>query len=155
MSAPRHDAYAVRRVNFAFGRRLRFGDWGHDRVVRLVDGGRVRLEGGMHWRVVAGSVGRLGGDLEHHTLRSLEQYLPKLDDYARRGARDALAAGRRAPGAAIAARPAWRFVRAYVLRFGFLDGVAGLVVAGLAAGGAFLKLARVWEAGATKGVRPS
>jgi hypothetical protein len=51
----------------------------------------------------------------------------------------------------VGARPLWRFLRAYVLRLGFLDGVPGLVVAALGAGGTFLKWALAWEAGATAG----
>jgi glycosyltransferase involved in cell wall biosynthesis len=144
---PRHPAYAVLRRNVAFGRALRFGDWGGDRVVRLVDRRRVLLEGGMHWRVLASTTGRLRGTLTHHTLRSLDQYLPKLLDYARRGAVET--AGRRVAGVTIGGRPLWRFVRAYVVRLGFLDGVPGLIVAGLSAVGTLLKWALVWERGVT------
>lgn len=140
-----HAAYSVARRNLAFGRRLRFGDWGGDRVTRLVDRRRIALAGGMHWRVEAASVGRLPGVLLHDTLRSLDQYLPKLHDYARRGAEDALARGATSGPVTIAARCAWRFVRAYLLRLGVLDGGAGLVVAGLGAYGAFLKWTRVWQ----------
>lgn len=149
-----HPAYSVARRNLAFGRALRFGDWGGDRVTRLIDRRRVTLAGGMHWRVEAHSIGRLPGVLLHDTLRSLEQYLPKLDDYARRGAADALARGARCGPATAAARAAWRFVRAYALRLGVLDGGPGLVVAGLGAWGAFLKWTRVWRGATDAAPRP-
>lgn len=149
-----HPAYSVARRNLAFGRALRFGDWGGDRVTRLLDRRRVSLVGGMHWRVEAASVGRLRGVLLHDTLRSLDQYLPKLHDYARRGAEDALARGASSGPVTIAARTTWRFVRAYLLRLGFLDGAAGLVVAGLGAYGAFVKWTRVWQGTTERRVRP-
>ena len=152
LRSPQHPAFAVARANMAFDRRLRFGDWGGDRVTRLVDRRRVRLDGAMHPRVVTPSVGRLAGHLEHHTLRSLAQYLPKTYAYAMRGATGLVAAGRRAGPLTAVARAEWRFVRAYFLRLGFLDGMPGLVVAILAAHGTFLKWAAVWEA--TAACRP-
>jgi glycosyltransferase involved in cell wall biosynthesis len=152
LAAPRHAAYAVRRANYAFGRRLRFGDWGGDRVTRLVDRRAVRLDGGMHTRVRAASTGRLAGLVEHHTLRSLDHYLPKLHAYARHGAAELVARGVRAGLPAAISRAEWRFLRAYFIRLGVLDGMPGLVVAILAAHGTFLKWAAVWEA--TAGRRP-
>jgi glycosyltransferase involved in cell wall biosynthesis len=145
--APGVSAYAVRRVNFAFGRRVRFGDWGRDEIVRLVDRTKARFaERSVHGAVVAPSFGRLAETLEHHTLRSLSQYLPKLHDYALRGAADLVAEGRRAGPLRVLAHAEWRFVRSFVLRLGFLDGGTGFVVAVLGAYGTFLKWAGVWEA---------
>ena len=146
IAAPTAAAYAVQRRNYAFGRCLRFGDWGADRVVRLLDRRRARFaERAVHGIVQAPSVGRLEGAIEHHTLRSLEQYAPKLRDYAHRGAADLIAAGRRSSAAVVLVRPVWRFLRAYLFRLGLLDGGPGLVVALLAAHGTFLKWALVWE----------
>ena len=141
----RHPAYACRRANLAFGRRLRFGDWGRDRVIRLFDRRRATIAGGMHWTVRADSVGLLPGVLEHDTLVDLASYLPKLQAYAAADADGLVAAGRGAGALTAPARAAWRFVRAALLRGGALDGAAGLLVAGLAAWGTFLKWSLVWE----------
>jgi glycosyltransferase involved in cell wall biosynthesis len=146
LAAPAHAAYSLKRTNLAFGRPMRFGDWGADWIVRLFNRRRVRFsQPAVHGAVIAPSVGRLAGTLEHHTLQSLAQYMPKLHDYAERGAADLIAAGRRASIVGAAARAEWRFVRSFVVRLGFLDGGAGLVVAVLGAYGTFLKWAAVWE----------
>ena len=146
VAAPSCPAYAVRRANVAFGRRLRFGDWGRDRVVRLFDRRRATIEGGMHWTVRAAAVGRLVGVLEHETLRDLATYLPKVHGYAAAGAAELTAAGRRAGALTAPVRAVWRFIRAAVLRLGVFDGGAGLIVAGLAAWGTFVKWSLVWQA---------
>jgi glycosyltransferase involved in cell wall biosynthesis len=146
IAAPAHPAYAIKRTNLAFGRPVRFGDWGADRVVRLFDRRHARFaERAVHGAVTAASVGRLAGTLEHNTLRSLAQYLPKLHDYALLGAGELVAGGRRATVLGAAARAEWRFVRSFVLRLGFLDGGAGFVVAALMAYGTLLKWTAVWE----------
>ena len=147
LAAPSCTAYAVRRINFAFGRRVRFGDWGGDVIVRLLDRTQARfVKRAVHGAVSAPLVGRLSGALEHDTLRSLSQYLPKLDEYALRGAADLIAEGRRAGPLKVLAHAEWRFVRSFVLRLGFLDGGTGFMVAVLVAYGTFLKWAAVWEA---------
>jgi len=146
VAAPRHPAYAFRRANWAFGRRLRFGDWGRDRVVRLFDRRRAAIEGGMHWRVATASIGLLSGVLGHDSLRDLASYLPRLHAYAAADAAELRTAGRRAGALTASSRALWRFVRAALLRGGALDGGAGLIVAGLAAWGTFVKWSLVWEA---------
>ena len=143
---PHHDAYAVRRANHAFGRRMRFGEWGRDKVVRLLDRERARFsELSVHGAVHAASVGRLAGDLHHDTLRSLAQYLPKLHDYAERGAADLVAADRRATVVKAIAHAKWRFARGFLLRLGVLDGPAGWAVAILMAYGTYLKWLAAWD----------
>lgn len=137
------DAFAVRRVNWALGRPVRFGDWGWDWVVRVVRRGVRFEERAVHGVPVVGRVGKLPGHLEHLTFRSFQQYLPKVVDYALRGARQAVAEGTRCGVLKAVARAEWRFVRSYVLRLGFLDGRVGLILAVLAAYGTFLKWAAV------------
>jgi glycosyltransferase involved in cell wall biosynthesis len=142
---PRFPAYAVRRRNWALGRKVRFGDWGFDWVVRLVRR-EVRFEPrAVHGVAQVSRFGRLAGELQHLTFRSFPQYLPKVVDYALRGARQALAEGKRCSLPMAVARAEWRFLRSFVLRLGFLDGHVGLVLAVLAAYGTFLKWAAVWS----------
>jgi hypothetical protein len=55
------------------------------------------------------------------------------------------ARGRRHPLAHLVFNPPGRFLRMYLLKAGFLDGQAGLVLAGLSAFYVFLKYAKLWE----------
>jgi hypothetical protein len=83
--------------------------------------------------------------LVHHTFRSFDHYLEKLDRYARWGAEDLRRSGRRAGFFQIAFRPPARFLRSYLLEAGFRDGAHGLILCGLQAYGVFLKWTRLWE----------
>jgi len=149
------DAFSVARHNFAFGRRLHWGDWGGDRIVRLLRRGRAAFEPrAVHGAVSAASVGRLRGALEHHTLRSLEQYLPKLEDYARRGAADLAAARRVATPVRAFAHAGWRLLRGGVVRLGWLDGWPGVTAAAVSAWGTWLKWMLAWEAATADQRRP-
>lgn len=53
--------------------------------------------------------------------------------------------GRRAGGVQLLLRPIGRFVRMYILRFGFLEGAHGVVLSLLGAFTVYLKYARLWE----------
>jgi len=53
--------------------------------------------------------------------------------------------GRRAHAGHLLVHPPAAFLRSFVLRRGFLDGSAGLLVSILSAGAVFLKFAKLWE----------
>ena len=144
---PGADHYFLRRDNVFLDRVMRHSGWGRDRLVRLVRRGAVRYpEQRVHADMTtSGPAPTLRSPLLHYTFRSFGQYLEKLHRYAEWGAADLYRKGERAGFAQIALRPAWRFVRMYLLEAGFCDGQHGLVLCGLQAYGVFLKWARLWE----------
>jgi glycosyltransferase involved in cell wall biosynthesis len=147
--------FALRRENVFLDRVIRHAGWGHDRVVRLVRKGTVRYpEMRVHAEIRRPGIRTLSVPMRHLTFRSLAHYAEKMQAFARRSAADLTAAGRRATLADLALRPAWRFVRQYVIQGGFLDGVPGLILCAFQSYGTFLKWAFVREAqrpGGSKG----
>ncbi len=141
--------YEVARRTLYLGRFLRRGGWYPGRKLRLFDRTRARWGGiDPHDRVVCdGAVGRLSGDLVHFTYRDLDHHVATLNGYT---ATAALEKRRRGAGAGAALlgmllRPPARFLKMYLLRGGFLDGVAGLTAAVVASFYVFLKYAKLWE----------
>jgi hypothetical protein len=67
-----------------------------------------------------------------------------MDQYARWGAEDLYQRGRRAGAADLVLRPAWRFVKAYLVGGAMFDGRFGLVTSLLGAQTAFLKYSHLW-----------
>jgi glycosyltransferase involved in cell wall biosynthesis len=131
-----HAGWSVPRMTDYFGRFLRHGNAYPDRLVRLFDrrrGGWVGREIHEHTEV-AGSVGRLRGRLLHYSYRSLTDHEQRMLRYAELVAQSMHAEGRRGRLAAVILHPAWRFLRGYVLRLGFLDGWRGLAFALVEAG---------------------
>ena len=139
--------YRFARATEYFGAFLRHGNAYPDRVLRLFD----RRRGG--WRagreihehaVVDGEVRTLAGDLEHRAYRSLDDQLARYRRYAAMMATDMQTRGRRARLANLVVNPAWRFLRGYVLRAGFLDGWRGFLFASMEAGYVRENFARLW-----------
>jgi len=143
----RHDvAFRVRRRNFFLGREIRHGGWERDRPIRLFRNRMRYDERPVHEHVVAdGPVGELTEPMLHYPYASLGEYFAKLDRYSRWWAEQSFARGRRVGVWTIAVKPPARFFSMYVLRGGFLDGAAGVLVAALAAMSVAAKYARLWE----------
>ena len=142
-----HAGYRMPRVAFFMGRWIRHGDWYPDYQLRLFDRRRGRWRGGRVHESVAldGPPGYLQGEIEHYTYRSLSAYLERLDRYSSLAAADYRARGRRASVSRLLLHPAATFLKNYVLKRGFLDGRAGLMVALMAATSVCFKYAKLYE----------
>ncbi len=113
------------------GRWIRHGDWYPDRLTRLFRRERVKFAGGrVHERLeISGAVTPLRGDLHHHSFRDAADHRARGDHYAKLWAQDKYEAGKTAGALSPALHGAFRWLRGYVLRRGFLDGTQGWRIA--------------------------
>ncbi|MDO8348155.1 MAG: glycosyltransferase family 2 protein [Rugosibacter sp.] len=148
LPAPTFCAFRFARCNLFMGRYLRHGEGYPDWSLRLFDRRRARWsDDAVHEKVLAdGPVGTLEGDLLHESAESLENYLAKQNRYSTLAAEAALAAGRRATSAQLLLSPLLRFVKFYLFRRGFLDGMPGLVHILIGCGASFAKYAKMLHA---------
>lgn len=140
---PREAAFRMPRMTRHFGRWLRTTDAYPDYQVRLYNRRRARWKPlDVHESVTAdGPVGTLTHDLLHEGDETVEQRKAKLRHYAELSAREMHRRGRRGGPLAMALHPPAAFLRSYVLRRGFMDGMAGLRVSALQAYYVYLKFA--------------
>jgi glycosyltransferase involved in cell wall biosynthesis len=145
---PARPAYEFPRCTCYCGTWIRHGDWYPDRCTRLWQKGKARWAGiDPHAALeVDGAVGRLRHDLFHYTAESLSHQVAKSMKYADDFARHCQESGRRIRAADLVVRPAWRFVRGYFLKLGFLDGWQGYSIAWLTAFYTFLRYVKAREA---------
>jgi glycosyltransferase involved in cell wall biosynthesis len=141
-------AYEFPRCAFYCGRWIRHGDWYPDRVRRLWRRGVAHWGGEEpHARLeVSGKTGRLHSDLLHFTNESIERHISKISFNQAAFVWRHVAAGKSAGFLELAVRPSWRFIRAYFLRLGFLDGWQGFYIAKLSAFSTLTRYAMVREA---------
>jgi glycosyltransferase involved in cell wall biosynthesis len=142
-------AFSFPRLSWYCGRWIRHGDWYPDRKVRLWRRGRAHW-GGMdpHDKIeVEGRVGKLKAELRHYSNESIAGHLSKIAPYQATFVRAQASNGNRPGVFELALRPWWRFVRAYFLRLGFLDGWQGFYIAKLNAFSTLTRHAMVREAG--------
>lgn len=154
-SEPAFPAYRIARRNRFLGRWLRHGEGYPDWNVRLFDRRRARwTTDPVHEHVVAdGGVGSLDGDLLHESAESLDAYLAKQNRYTTLQAAAMHARGERAATARIVIAPIVRFLRFFVVRRGFLDGVAGFVHIAIGCFNSMMKHAKLRQLDVGKGPR--
>ncbi len=145
--------YRIPRVAFFMGRWIRHGDWYPDYQLRLFYRRKGRWQGGrVHESVETdGEPGVLNGEILHYTYRSLTDYLKRLETYSSLAAADYDLHGKRSGPGKLVGHPLATFLRAYVLKRGFLDGVPGLMVAGMGAISVFFKYAKLYEMQKSRG----
>ena len=144
---PPFDGYWIRRANHFLGRRMGHCGWETDRVIRLFRRDVARYQDReVHAEIeLPGRAPVLRNPLLHYSFRSFRQYWRKMEVYSDWGASQLRREGRYAGWVSIALRPPIRFLKMYVVRLGFLDGIHGLVLCCLAAFTVFLKYAKLWE----------
>jgi glycosyltransferase involved in cell wall biosynthesis len=149
---PGCDGVELCRVAFHLGRWIRHGDFHPDWQLRVFRRERARWQGrDPHGRVrVPGRVRRLAGDLEHRSYASLSDQIARVQEWSRIEAERMWAGGRRARRRDLWLRPPARFLRAYLLRQGFRDGVPGFLIAAVTAFHVLLKYAKLWELAQTR-----
>src|SRR6266446_5383322 len=122
------DGYRVARRAFYMGRWIRGGGWYPDRQLRLFK----RTRG--HWRErlihesvamdEGARIGMLAGDLLHYTVRDAAEHHRMIGErYAPLGARKMLEQGRRTSPLKIATIGPATFIRNFILKGGFRDGL--------------------------------
>jgi glycosyltransferase involved in cell wall biosynthesis len=139
--------YRVPRTTWYLGRWIRSTDWYPDYQLRLYDRRAGRWNDRRVHESIAlqGAPGFLRHALQHYAYRNISHHLSTIDRYTTLAAEQWLAEGRRTHPLALVAQPPFAFLRNYVLRRGFMDGGAGLLVSMLNSYYVFLKFAKLWE----------
>lgn len=148
--------YHVARRVWYLGRWITHSGWHPGYVMRLFRRDRGRFsEDRVHEYVrVEGETHRLKGDLLHYSYRDVAHHIEKINQFTTLSAEKMHHKGRRAWPWQLSITPVLSFFRVYVLRAGFLDGRAGVLIALLHSYYVFLKYAKLWELRSGNGRAP-
>jgi glycosyltransferase involved in cell wall biosynthesis len=148
-SADPQDGYFIpRRSNF-LGRWMKHGGWYPDFVLRLFKKQKGQFTSSLvHEKVIVeGRTGYLKNNLLHYTDPDLDHYLIKLNRYTTIDALQRSKEDKTSSPADLLIRPAATFIKMYLFKLGFLDGIAGLILAVSSAFHVFVKYAKLWHLG--------
>jgi hypothetical protein len=96
--------------------------------------------------IVSGKVEKCRGDIYHYSFTDLTDFARRSNTLASNTATSLVALGRTAKLSDLVIRPISRFFKFYILKRGYREGFAGLIVALIEANSTMLKYAKVWEA---------
>jgi glycosyltransferase involved in cell wall biosynthesis len=145
--AERVRGYQCHRRTFFLGRWHLHGGWARDHEIRLYDRRHGRWEGGLHANIkLQGREAEFRHFYYHYTYESISDQIHTLDKYSSTIAQDMQQEGKRVSVWKMVANPIAGFVRDYILRGGFREGMAGFIVAVNCMFYVFWKYAKLWEA---------
>ncbi len=145
---PEAAAYFVPRRTYFLGRWIRHCGWYPDyRQPQLFHRARLRYRDDVVHEGfdVDGPVGYLQHHVLQYPFRDLDHYLAKMDRYSDLMAERMVRQSRRFRAHQLVTHPCFTFMKMYVGRAGFLDGMPGLILSGLYAYYTFIKYAKFWE----------
>ena len=149
------DGYRIPRLSFYMGRPIRHSGWYPDKQLRLFDRRRGKWKPLLIHESVemdpTAKVADLTHDIEHFSVDNAEHHHRMIGErYAPLSAHQMFEAGKRATPLKIITAGPGAFLRSYVLKGGFLDGLPGFCISRFAAHHAFLKQLILWELGQKK-----
>lgn len=144
------DGYRIARRSFYMGRWIRGGGWYPNYQLRLYKKSCGEWKGAyIHESVKMQDGARmetLKGDILHYSIRDAEHHNRMIAErYAPLAARQMYENGRRTSPLQIITAGTAAFLRSFLLKGGFRDGLAGYAIARFAAHNAYLKHLLLWE----------
>ncbi|MCF6155017.1 MAG: glycosyltransferase family 2 protein [Candidatus Brocadia sp.] len=142
---------------FYLGRWIYHGDWYPDYQLRLFKRGSGQWQGtNPHGRVIVdGKTRYMKHDINHFNYKNFSHQLRTIDNYSNIFA-DVNERNKRFSLFQLIFRPLGKFIKIYIIKMGFLDGLPGFIVAASSAFFVFAKYVKLWERthhGDTKNVR--
>lgn len=123
-----HAGYRVPIRSIVLGRQFHHSGTQHDRPVRLFRRGWGRWVGDVHETVeLKGSVGQVSAHLRHRTIPDMHTFVSKINHYTTLEAIKFQREGRRSHLGGLLLRPFWTFLKLYLGKQGFRDGLEGFV----------------------------
>jgi glycosyltransferase involved in cell wall biosynthesis len=124
--------YRVPIQSVILGRGFFYSGTQHDHPLRLFRRDCGRWVGLVHETVnLAGPAGKLESPLMHHTLPNVQVFLSKIDHYTTLEAHSLARSRGRFRLRDLTLRPVWTFLKLYLVKQGFRDGVEGFMFCAL------------------------
>jgi len=146
MDDPQHKAYEFARCNRFLGSWLRHGEGYPDYNLRFYHRKYAAwTQDPVHEHVETEvEVGRLSGDLMHESEEGLESYLQKQNRYTSLQAQVLFEQGKKFSMMKMLLSPLFRFIKFYLIRRGWRDGVPGLIHISIGCFNTYMKNAKLW-----------
>ena len=128
--------FGFKRENFFATKKIKFGQWGRDKIYRLYNRQNAHWNLMLvHENVIGDNIEKkmLAGSVLHYTMKDIATYQAKSIFYAQLSAQKYFEQGKKASEIKKIISPVFSFIQNYIFRFGFLDGKDGFTIAYIAA----------------------
>lgn len=141
------DVYRINFMTIAFGKEIKYGGWSNSYRIRL-----FRKEAGKYNNnevhedfITQKKLGKIREKIRHHSYFDLEDYLKKFNQYTTKAANDIHKKGKKINNFKTVFSSFFVFIKMYIIRLGFLDGLEGLLLAIMSSNYTFVKYYKSME----------
>ncbi|KAF0245682.1 MAG: family 2 glycosyl [Planctomycetota bacterium] len=149
LEKPAADGFEIPRHTWYLGRWINHCGWYPDFKMRLFRRSRGKFAGTDphdHF-ALEGGPGRLKGEIQHFTYKNFAHQLRTINAFSEAASKELYDKGRRFSLLALLIKPQWKFLEVFIFKAGFLDGLAGFVIAVASAFNVFTRQVKLWERG--------
>lgn len=138
-------AYYIQRIDVVFGKKLKHGETGNIKLLRLAkkNVGKWKREVHEVWDV-KGEAGYLVNPIYHYPHRTMRNYVENINYWSRLHAQANYKEGKKSSLFKIIFYPFAKFMNNWILKLGFLDGTVGTIVALMMSFHSFLAWGELW-----------
>ena len=138
--------FRLPRMNSFLGKRMKHSGLNKEYHVRLVRTDKATYKGGLvhEYLKVDGKVGILHAPFYHDSYETIEDYFHKFNKYTTLAAQQMYKNGRKFHLIGVLFTIPFEFLKRYVLKLGFLDGIRGFIWASFSSFYVFVKYMKLW-----------
>ena len=125
------EIFKINRLSVCFGKEIKYGGWGTSYAIRLFKKGSGMFNDNMvHEEFKANKeIFKIKENIYHHSYLTMEDYFNRFNRYTTEGAKDYYKKNKKVSILDIVVNPIYKFLKMYIFRLGFLDGIEGFVIA--------------------------
>ena len=147
VSTETNAGYYLPFCNYFLGKKMRFSGLNKEKHLRLVRTQQAKYVGGLvhEGLEVNGPLATLQAPVNHFSYDTIEAYFTKFNAYTTLAARQMHRNRKRFHLLGLLVRLPFEFLKRYVLKLGFLDGMRGLLWASFSTYYVFVKYVKLWQ----------
>ena len=140
-----YDVYSVNRLTYFHDRKIKYGFY-PDRQLRLFDRRKTQWnENKVHEKIITEKdvrLKRINKDLIHFTNQNIHEQVDTLNNYSTLSAKYSFDLGKKPSIFKLIFSPTFAFIKSYIFKLGFLDGIFGFFICVNMAYYSYLKYAK-------------
>lgn len=142
-----YNGFELLRINYFLGGRMKHSGLENEFILRLIKVGAGQYKNVLvHESLeINGKIMRLNNAMLHYSYEDLENYFVKFNKYTSLAANDLNNKGRKFSLVGTILRLPFEFLKRYVLKLGFLDGIRGFIWATISTFYVFVKYIKLWD----------
>ncbi|MCB2221460.1 MAG: glycosyltransferase family 2 protein [Bacteroidetes bacterium] len=143
------DGYFMNRKTNYCGKWINHSGWYPDKKLRIYDRRKGKWVGQkLHERftlVTGSTTSHLKGDILHYSYYSIEGHVLQANKFSTMAAAVLIESGTKIPKHYLVIKPLAKFIRNYILKLGFLDGIYGFIICRITATETFYKYVKAYQ----------